>query len=175
VEPGPASFARVWDIATGQLRFATSTNQEAIGIAFSPDGKYLLTTRDDTTAQLWEIQGKRRVRDFRGHTGIIWSVAFSPDGKSIATASADGTARLWDAQTGKELRRLIGHTAGVENVTFSPDGKYLLTGSDDGTAMLWDIDYHTTINYLCSVLQRDFKDQERAQYNIKDGTPTCPS
>jgi WD40 repeat protein len=73
-----------------------------------------------------------------------------------------------------ELRRFSGHTAAVENVAFSPDGKYILTGSDDGTAMLWDVDYRTTINYLCSVLLRDFTDDERAQYDIKDNSPTCP-
>lgn len=77
-------------------------------------------------------------------------------------------------RTGQELRRFIGHSAGVENVVFSPEGKYLLTGSGDGTAMLWDVDYHTTIQYLCSVLRRDFTDEERAQYNIMDKTPTCP-
>jgi WD40 repeat protein len=86
----------------------------------------------------------------------------------------DFTTRLWDAETGQELRRFIGHTAGVENVVFSPDGKYLLSGSDDGTAMLWDVDYHTTIEYLCSVLLRDFTDDERTQYGITDNSPTCP-
>jgi WD40 repeat protein len=78
------------------------------------------------------------------------------------------------AETGQELRRFIGHTAGVENVAFSLDGKHILTGSDDGTAMLWDVDYHTTMNDLCSVLLRDLTDDERAQYGIKDNSPTCP-
>jgi WD40 repeat protein len=59
-------------------------------------------------------------------------------------------------------------------VIFSPDGKFILTSSDDGTARLWDLDYHTTMQYLCSRLLRDFSDAERAQYNIKDTTPTCP-
>jgi WD40 repeat protein len=69
---------------------------------------------------------------------------------------------------------LVGHTAGVENIAFYPDGKYSLTRSDDGTAMLWEVDYHTTIDYLCSVLLRDFTEEERAQYGITDDEPTCP-
>jgi WD40 repeat protein len=61
----------------------------------------------------------------------------------------------------------------VENVAFSPDGKHMVTSSDDGTAMLWDVNYHTTMEYLCSRLLRDFTDDERAQYGIPDNSPTC--
>jgi len=52
--------------------------------------------------------------------------------------------------------------------------KYLLTGNDDGVARLWDVDYHTTMAYLCSHLQRDLTDDEQKQYDITDMTPTCP-
>jgi WD40 repeat protein len=142
--------------------------------AFSPDGKYILTASGDGTAQLWGVETGEEERQFIGHIGLIWTATFSPDGKYVATASEDGTARLWDTQTGQELRRFIGHTAGVENVAFSPDGKYILTGSDDGTARLWDVDYHVTMDYLCSRLLRDFTDEERAQYGITDDAPTCP-
>jgi WD40 repeat protein len=71
-------------------------------------------------------------------------------------------------------RSAVDHPAVVENVAFSPNGKYILTG-DDGTAMLWDVDYHTTMDYLCSVLQRDFTEEERALYGITDDSPTCPA
>jgi len=94
--------------------------------------------------------------------------------KYIQPSAADNTARLWDVQTGTELRRYIGHTAAVEWAVFAPDGKYVATASDDGIARMWDVDYHDTMSYLCSCLLRDFTDDERAQYDITDKTPTCP-
>ena len=169
------SRVRVWDVSTGKLRFSTPAFSALNSIVFSPDGKYILTARDDNTAWLWDFQINEEILQFSGHAASIWTAIFSPDGKYVATASEDGTVRLWDAQTGQELRRFLGHGAAVEDVAFSPDGKYLLTGSNDGTAMLWDVDYHTTIKYLCTVLQRDFTDEERAQYNIMDNKPTCPA
>jgi WD40 repeat protein len=133
-----------------------------------------VTASTDRTARLWDVQTGKEIRRFIGHVDLLWSVAYSPNGKYIATASADGTARLWDAQTGEEMRRYVGHTAAVENVAFSPDGKYLVTVSDDATARLWNTDYHTTMQYLCSRLLRDFTNEERVQYNITNSAPTCP-
>jgi WD40 repeat protein len=166
---------QLWDVATGQEVFQFGSKLMT-SVMFSPDGKYILSGNVvDKTAQLWDAVTGREVRQFIGDTDGVWTAVFSPDGKYIATASADGTARLWDPQTGQELRRFIGHAAGIEDVIFSPDGKYILTGSDDGTARLWDVDYHTTMQYLCSILWRDFTDEERQEYDIKDTTATCPT
>ena len=156
-------------------QFVGSTNNGTSSVAFSPDGKYIVTASSDNIAHLWDVHLGKEVLQFIGHTDLVWSAIFSPDGSYVATASNDGTARLWDSQSGKELRRFIGHTAAIENLAFSPDGKYILTGGDDGTARLWDVDYHATIDYLCSRLLRDFTAEERAQYGITDHVLTCAS
>jgi WD40 repeat protein len=107
-------------------------------VAFSPDGKQVLTASDDKTARLWDATTREEIRAFRGHTDKVKSAAFSWDGKQVLTGGNDWTARLWDAGTGKELRAFRGHTGGVTSVAISPDGKRVLTGSWDGTARLWD-------------------------------------
>jgi WD40 repeat protein/class 3 adenylate cyclase/two-component SAPR family response regulator len=171
----PDGKVRLWDVSTGHvIQEYQSGIGEMTSVDLSPDGKYILAG-GDSIMHLWDAQTGEELRQFIGHTGGIYTAIFSPDGRYIATASPDNTARLWDVQTGQEIRRFTGHAAGVEAVAFSPDGKYLLTGSDDGTAMLWDVDYHTTMNYLCSAVLRDFTNDERAQYGIKDNTPTCPA
>lgn len=167
--------ARLWETSTGQLVHEyQSTLGPMNGLDFSPDGNYIIADGGDNIVHIWDTQTGKELRQLIGHTGVIFTEVFSPDGKYIATASVDNTARLWDFRTGQELRRFIGHTAVVENVAFSPDGKHIVTSSDDGTAILWDVDYHTTMDYLCSVLLRDFTEKERAQYGITDTTPTCP-
>jgi len=77
-------------------------------------------------------------KEFKGHTGLVFSVAFSPDGKVLATASFDNTIKLWDFATGKELQTLKGHTSSVYGVAFSPDGTLLASGSQDKTIRLWN-------------------------------------
>jgi tRNA A-37 threonylcarbamoyl transferase component Bud32 len=112
---------------------------EGVIVAFSPDGKRVLTGSWDSTARVWDAQTGQQMALLKGHTGRVRSVAFSPDGKRVLTGSHDRTARLWDAQTGQEKAILKGHTDRVVSVVaYSPDGKRVLTGSEDRTARLWD-------------------------------------
>jgi len=166
--------ARLWDAATGKLVREYDPHQESLVSAkFSTDGKMILTAGDGGKARLWDVKTGQQIRQLVGHTDIISHMAFSPNGLYAATASFDGTVRLWEVSSGKELRRYTGHQAGVENVAFSPDGMFLVSVSDDGTARFWDIDYHTTVQYLCSRLQRDLTTQERQEFGINNTSSTC--
>ena len=107
-------------------------------VAFSPDGKQLLTASGPSAVTLWNAETGKQVRSFTGHAEPVRAIAFSPDGKWVLTGSADRTAALWDAATGKKQRSLAGHADKVNSVDFSPDGKRVLTGSDDKTAVIWD-------------------------------------
>jgi WD40 repeat protein/tetratricopeptide (TPR) repeat protein len=107
-----------------------------MAVAFSLDGKQILTGSRDKTARLWDNQGNL-IQELTGHQGSVYAVAFSPDGKQILTGSRDNTARLWDNQ-GNLIQELTGHQGSVYAVAFSPDGKQILTGSRDNTARLWD-------------------------------------
>ncbi|HVF24911.1 MAG TPA: hypothetical protein VNA23_03430, partial [Anaerolineales bacterium] len=112
---------------------------ELRSVAFSPDGKYVLTGSIDTTAKLWDATTGKEIYTLSGHTDEVLSVAFSPDSRYIASASADTTAKLWNVTTGKETYTLGDNDDAVLNVAFSPDGKYILTTTENGgVAKLWD-------------------------------------
>ncbi len=58
-----------------------------VSVAFSPDGKTILTGSCDTTARLWDAATGRPLGRPMEHRAPVWSVAFSPDGKTILTGS----------------------------------------------------------------------------------------
>jgi WD40 repeat protein/serine/threonine protein kinase/DNA-binding XRE family transcriptional regulator len=136
---GDVKGAALWDVATGKLlRTFSGHTDGVIRLAFSPDGKELVTGSFDTTARLWDVATGQTIRIFSGHRNWITGIDFSPDGRSIATSSLDGTARIWDRATGTELRR-IAVISGTADVAFSPDSKYLLTSAGDEMVRLWDV------------------------------------
>ena len=61
-------------------------------VAFSPDGRKILTGSDDRTARVWDAATGQQLLTMN-HAGRITCAAFSPDGKRIVTASLDKTAR----------------------------------------------------------------------------------
>ena len=81
-----------------------------MSVAFSPDGRRIVTGSVDHSAKVWEVEtnigsGKtaRELLTLKGHTEIIYSVAFSPDGRRIATASADRTVRVWETASPRQV------------------------------------------------------------------------
>jgi WD40 repeat protein len=111
-------------------------------MAFSRDGKSLLSGGYDAKLRLWEVDTGKERRLFQGHELTVHSVALSPDEKYAASASGsiwehqDNSVRVWNVATGKELRKFTAHQSVVVSVGFSPDGKVLASGSEDGTTLI---------------------------------------
>jgi WD40 repeat protein len=109
------------------MRNLAEKNYGVRSVAFSPDGKTIVSGSEDQTIKLWNLEGKQLLY-ITGHTGLIRSIAFSPDGKTIASGSADSTIKLWNLQ-GDELQTIKGNEYGFSSVVFSPTGKIFAAAS----------------------------------------------
>jgi WD40 repeat protein len=127
-------------LASGQLQRVLKGHDNVVfALAFSPDGKSLVSGSADQTARLWDVATGKCEQVLTGHTDRIMDAAFSQDGKHVATASYDRTVRVWSPATGKRTAELTGHAAEVSCLAFSRDGDHLATGSKDQSVRLWTV------------------------------------
>jgi WD40 repeat protein len=78
------------------LRVKNTTRKTITGAAFSPDGRWLATTSNDTAVTLWDAATWTAVRSYQWKIGRLRSVAFVPDGLRCAAGSDTGQVVVWD-------------------------------------------------------------------------------
>ncbi len=143
---------------TGKFLFGLEGHTGRITkIAYSTDGKRILTASHDGTVRVWDAEGKELQR-FDAHMGqkvavtssglqpreerVInrgaWDATFSKDRTRIVSGGVDGTVRVWDVDTAKELQCIKLDRVTVMAVAFMPDGKRVVSAGSDGIIRIWE-------------------------------------
>ena len=66
------------------------------GLAFTADGRHLLSGGADRTTRLWHVETGREVLRAEWHAKWVTALAIAPDGMTAASASDDGGIVIWD-------------------------------------------------------------------------------
>ena len=105
------------------------------GVAFTPDGKDLVSICQDRTIRLWDVAAGKEKKQIGTTEDDLYGIAFSRDGKAMATSGYAGWLKVWPLDGTKvndkpsfsqKLKAF-----GAYCVVFSPDGKSLVTGHDN--------------------------------------------
>ncbi|CAM5637791.1 nSTAND1 domain-containing NTPase [Streptomyces aurantiogriseus] len=153
VNPSPEARRSLITTLLGNHYLATVTghDSEVSAVAFSPDGRTMVTGGLEPSAVLWDVSDPahpRQLSRIDAHTGTLWALLFSPDGSTLVTAGPDSMIMLWDVTDLANPRHLSTERDDprwISSAAFSRDGRVLLTGVWDNTggrgdkAIVWDV------------------------------------
>ena len=111
---------------------------EVNSIAFSPDGRSLVSASDDFSVCTWNIRdgSSKKLPVTRG-SSVFVSAVFSPNGRYIAAGDLSHSLWIWDSRTLKLVANWEDHS--VWCVEFTPDGQGLMSGGTDKILKYWDM------------------------------------
>ena len=94
-------YSRRWDMTTGNKFCMTLTGHQHLVncLAFSPDGKQLVSGSLDQTLKAWDLHTGLCLSTLTGHPDAVLAVAFSPVGDQIASCADDYTVHVWSSST----------------------------------------------------------------------------
>jgi WD40 repeat protein len=94
--------------------------------------------RINGTVELWDLQKKANLTEWRAHNDGISVITFSPDGKNLATGTTNGAVKIWDLASQREVMGFGPVGCHFYCLAFSPDGNTLAGSGVSSTVWLWD-------------------------------------
>jgi WD40 repeat protein/DNA-binding winged helix-turn-helix (wHTH) protein len=128
----------LWDAATRKKIARLEYPAIVWSLAFSPDGRSLVSAHADGSIVVWDVTDHERVANFGGHSGPVRAVSWSPDAKHVASSSEDRSVIIWDTEGGRKEAVLQGHDTRVTSVAYSADGSLLASCDMDGKVIVWE-------------------------------------
>ena len=127
--------ASIWDVESGKrLHTLHGHAKVVLAVAYSPDGKHVITGGQDGTARIWNVATGAQERVLRLDSASPFeSVTYSADGAQIITGHMDGSVAIWNNVTGALVVTLVASPDG-EWVAITPEGFF--DASPKGSALL---------------------------------------
>ena len=147
------STLHIWNLQTRQMVVEFPLDTVCTGVAFTQDGRTLVTSTGAGRITVWRMPGATKLASYpseQASTEGGTQFCISPDGTRAAYASRDGRIHLIDLRDGKELWTAAGSKEYILSLAFSPDGKRLASGGGytDSQLRLWDTASGSEIGHL---------------------------
>ena len=128
-----------------------------LGLAYSPDGRWLATCSADKMTKIVDSESHKLVLNLEGHTHHVLGVAWQDDGQFLSTTSGDGTIKVWDSETG-EVSRTLSVGKELTALSFVGNSTRFASAAIDNSVRLHDIQSNDQI--------RQFTGAQNALYAI---------
>ncbi|KAK8951019.1 Protein SPA1-RELATED 3 [Platanthera zijinensis] len=132
----------IWEVhEDGEVSFKCTLKghqKPVVMIAWSPDGRYLLSCGMEEVVRCWDVDQAECLRVFEKHGLGLLSCVWYPDGKKFFSGVTDRSISLWDLD-GNEVENWKGHqTTKNSEMAVAKDGKQIIIMCKETTILMLD-------------------------------------
>jgi WD40 repeat protein len=128
----------VWDAESGQVHRALRGHYNGVqDVAFSADGRTLVSSGRDLKIRSWDLPSGRETRSRDVAFGTPY-FGLDPRGRRLAFVGKDKRVHLQDLDGGQEVLSFTPHCP-LHWLVFSPDGRRLAVGGQSSAVKFWDL------------------------------------
>ena len=134
----------MFDLATFEATYALELGEGGTRdvLAFSPDGRYLITAGTTLDMLVWDVTDGARLASLPDLSGDV-SAAFSPDGSLLLTVKRGGAVALWNmnsiSNSSIGSAPLNVPSTRIFDLDWSPDGFVMLFFDEIGPLYVWGL------------------------------------
>ncbi|MBX9926233.1 MAG: serine/threonine protein kinase [Hyphomicrobiaceae bacterium] len=134
----PAKSATASAIPDGpqQLREIRAHTGDVAGLAFSEDGRSIISAGRDASLKVWSSQSGTLQKTVTLDNRLVSSLALA--GRRVVTGHGDGTIALYDIDKGERVAAYKRNDAEVWSVAFLGSGDRFAAASHDYQTAIWD-------------------------------------
>ncbi len=143
---GGTSTIHIYDLASRRELLKLRGHREPVhDLAFSRDGRLLVSVSANGGVKVWSAQPGREISD---QVGLPWGISFTSDGRRFAYAHLPDWIAIRDTQSGRLIARLRRQHRMCLTLAFRPDGRQLATGDGFGETAIWDVETGSLLRVL---------------------------
>jgi WD40 repeat protein len=134
------SIPSTTDITKTRVAYQWKYDRPLIACRFSPDGKQLISSAEDSTLQRWQVPGGEK-SVLKGHESWVHALCFSRDSQNLISGGCEGKLIWWSMaeQEPTIVRQVDAHAGWIRAVEVSPDGNTLVSVGNDKLVKLWNL------------------------------------
>lgn len=137
--------AKLWDTATGVELTTFDHGSQVLGVAFTPDGRRLITSGHG--GKVWDVASGKVLREFTFVKSLCHAIGIvlNSDGKSVlvygtcVTGRSTEFAQLQNIDTGEVIQHFNGPDRfSIRGAVFAPDGSFFVSYSFEDEVSIWN-------------------------------------
>ncbi|CAK1595856.1 unnamed protein product [Parnassius mnemosyne] len=108
-------------------------------IAVSSDLKFLATSDESNSINIWDPHSMKHVHTFKGHKDIVTGLVFRRNTHDLYSASKDRSIKIWSLDEMAYVETLFGHQSSITAIDALTRERAITAGGRDTTVRIWKI------------------------------------